>query len=160
MVLDKESSEAIRALCKAAHERRVAAARTSKPRETKPQLRIYLSSRGWGDYSSLAWVGSADTPDATILAECKTLFDTEYDVDMAYEEGRVKAAIAQAKAEYHKKAGARAEAEKQAQAVIDATPERIKKLAAACGYDPENLEDDIDHPLYWAVRSYVEAINT
>ena len=160
VVLDKASSEAIRALSKATHERRVSAARASEPRETKPQLHIYLSSRGWGDYAPLTWVGSADTPDATIFSECKALFDTEHDVDMSYDESRVKATIAEAKAKYHSQAAERAEAKKQAEAVIAATPEKVIKLAAACGYDPENLEDDIDHPLYWAVRNYVEALNT
>ena len=159
VVLDKASSEAIRALSRDTHERRVAAARASKPQESKPQLRIYLSSRGWGDYAPLAWTGSIDTPNETILEECKSLFDTEYDVDMSYNENRVKAAIDQAKAEYHKKAAERSEAKKRAKAVIATTPDEVARLAAACKFDPENLEDDIDHPLYWAVRNYVEALS-
>lgn len=42
---------------------------------------IYLSSRGWGDYSSCEWIGDITRPDADILAECKRLLTTEYDVD-------------------------------------------------------------------------------
>ena len=42
---------------------------------------IYLSSRGWGDYSSCEWTGDITRPDAEILAECKHLLTTGYDVD-------------------------------------------------------------------------------
>jgi len=42
---------------------------------------IYLSSRGWGDYSSCEWVGDITRPDDEILAECKHNLTTEHDVD-------------------------------------------------------------------------------
>ena len=49
--------------------------------ETTKQVRIYLSSRGWGDYSSCEWVGDITRPDAEILEECKRALTTENDVD-------------------------------------------------------------------------------
>jgi len=42
---------------------------------------IYLSSRGWGDYSGLEWTGDQRRADAEILAECKHLLATGHDVD-------------------------------------------------------------------------------
>lgn len=160
VVLDKKSSEAIRALCEETHNRRIAAARENKPQKEKPMLRIYLSSRGWGDYSPLVWEGCADTPNETILAECKKLFETGYDVDAVYDENKVKSLIVEEKEKQEKAEAEHAEAKKRAEAVIAATPEKIVNLAKACGYNPENLADDIDHPHYWAVRAYIEALNT
>ena len=48
-------------------------------KQTK-QVRIYLSSRGWGDYSSCEWVGDITRTNDVILAECKNLL-TQIDVD-------------------------------------------------------------------------------
>lgn len=42
---------------------------------------IYLSSRGWGDYSPVEWVGDITRSDTEIIAECKQLLITSYDVD-------------------------------------------------------------------------------
>lgn len=44
-------------------------------------VRIYLSSRGWGDYSACDWIGDITRPDSEILAECKNILTTEHDVD-------------------------------------------------------------------------------
>lgn len=55
-------------------ERRAIKARTVK---------IYLSSRGWGDYSPVEWHGDITRPDADIVTECKYLLATNYDVDNA-----------------------------------------------------------------------------
>jgi len=49
--------------------------------EAAKQVRIYLSSRGWGDYSLCEWVGDITRPDAEILAECRNCLTSEYDVD-------------------------------------------------------------------------------
>ena len=43
---------------------------------------IYLSSRGWGDFSPLEWAGDIRKPDADIMDECKKLLQNGYDVDM------------------------------------------------------------------------------
>lgn len=42
---------------------------------------IHLSTRGWGDYSSLEWSGDITRADAEILAECRELLTNGYDVD-------------------------------------------------------------------------------
>lgn len=55
--------------------------RQARDAEQTKQVSIYLSSRGWGDYSSLEWHGDITRPDAEILAECKTLLANGYDVD-------------------------------------------------------------------------------
>jgi len=52
-----------------------------KETEAAKQVRIYLSSRGWGDYSACEWVGDITRPDAEILAECKHRLTTGHDVD-------------------------------------------------------------------------------
>jgi len=44
-------------------------------------VRIYLSSRGWGDFSPVEWIGDITRPDADILAECRQLLINGYDVD-------------------------------------------------------------------------------
>jgi hypothetical protein len=53
-----------------------------KAAEAEKKVRIYLSSRGWGDFSPCEWRGDITRPDAEILAECKTLLETGHDVDM------------------------------------------------------------------------------
>lgn len=57
------------------------AKRAKKEIEDKKIVKIYLSSRGWGDYSSLEWVGDITRPDAEILRECKELLANGHDVD-------------------------------------------------------------------------------
>jgi len=49
--------------------------------EATKQVRIYLSSRGWGDYSACEFVGDITRPDAEILAECRRQLSAEHDVD-------------------------------------------------------------------------------
>jgi len=43
--------------------------------------RIYLSARGWGDYSPVEWTGDLDRPEAEIVAECQVLLARAVDVD-------------------------------------------------------------------------------
>ena len=42
---------------------------------------IYLSSRGWGDFSSVEWHGDITRPANEILAECRKALETGVDVD-------------------------------------------------------------------------------
>ena len=44
-------------------------------------VKIYLSSRGWGDYSPVEWIGDITRPDAEIIAECHSLLANGHDVD-------------------------------------------------------------------------------
>lgn len=50
-------------------------------RKTNPVKTIYLSSRGWGDYSSVQWTGDVTRPDSEIVAECRALLAAGHDVD-------------------------------------------------------------------------------
>lgn len=59
-------------------EARQAQERAERERRTR---RIYLSSRGWGDYSPVEWVGDITRPEGEILAECQRLLAEGYDVD-------------------------------------------------------------------------------
>ena len=52
-----------------------------KREQERKQVTIYLSSRGWGDYGPVEWIGDITRPDVEILAECKTELATGYDVD-------------------------------------------------------------------------------
>ena len=56
-------------------------AAAEKAAEQKKMVKIYLSSRGWGDYSACTWYGDITRPDAEILAECLKRLESEYDVD-------------------------------------------------------------------------------
>lgn len=49
-------------------------------RERK-QVEIYLSARGWGDYSPCVWRGDITRPESEILAECHRALKTGFDVD-------------------------------------------------------------------------------
>ena len=52
-----------------------------KAEEDKKQKTIYLSSRGWGDFSPVEWRGDITRAENEILAECKSLLKKGYDVD-------------------------------------------------------------------------------
>jgi hypothetical protein len=44
-------------------------------------IRVFLSSRGWGDYSSCEWVGDGTLPTAEIVKQCQSLLANGHDVD-------------------------------------------------------------------------------
>jgi len=56
-------------------------AREIKAIEQAKRVTIYLSSRGWGDYSPCEWIGDITRPDVEILAECKAELAGGHDVD-------------------------------------------------------------------------------
>ena len=68
--------------------------------EEAKKVRIFLSARGWGDYSSLEWYGDITRPEAEILAECKKKFEIGCDVDSKYNEEEVLSAIRAAKTKH------------------------------------------------------------
>ncbi len=47
----------------------------------KRTVGIYLSSRGWGDFSPVEWRGDITRQEADILTECKALLKNSHDVD-------------------------------------------------------------------------------
>jgi len=65
------------------------------------QVRIYLSSRGWGDYAPADWVGDITRPDAEILAECKARLAWRDDIDQPDQsDEEIMAKIAKARADW------------------------------------------------------------
>jgi len=52
-----------------------------KAAEQAKRVTIYLSSRGWGDYSPVEWFGDITRPDSEIMAECQLVLKNGYDVD-------------------------------------------------------------------------------
>lgn len=52
-------------------------------RERANTMEVYVSPRGWGDYSPLIWRGPADRPTGQIMAECRKMIAESWDVDFA-----------------------------------------------------------------------------
>jgi hypothetical protein len=65
------------------HPAKLAADRESKEREDVAHrtVTIYLSSRGWGDYSPCVWTGDITRPDTEILGEFRKALSRAVDVD-------------------------------------------------------------------------------
>ena len=59
----------------------VIAAERKKRAEEAKQVTIYLSSRGWGDFSGVEWSGDITRPKSEILKECRSLLESGTDVD-------------------------------------------------------------------------------
>lgn len=55
--------------------------RAEKAEIEKRTAKIYLSSRGWGDYSPVEWIGDITRPDVEILADCRALLINGHDAD-------------------------------------------------------------------------------
>lgn len=76
---------------------------------------VYLSSRGWGDYSPVEWIGDITRPDSEILSECQRLLKG-YDVDQPHQsDDEIISKITQARSTWEGKPArdaARAKAEK------------------------------------------------
>ena len=54
--------------------------RVEEERKAK-EGKIHLSTRGWGDFDSVIWIGNITQSDDIILAECRTLLNNNFDVD-------------------------------------------------------------------------------
>lgn len=78
------------------------ASHSAKAEQTRLAVtKIYLSSRGWGDYSPCEWEGDITRPDNEIIEECMALLGSGYDVDQPCQSaGEIMAKIAKARAEY------------------------------------------------------------
>jgi hypothetical protein len=59
----------------------IIAAEKAKADHERRTVKIYLSSRGWGDYSPVEWIGDITRPTNEILAECREALEKGYDVD-------------------------------------------------------------------------------
>lgn len=57
-------------------------AEATRKRELEARtVRVYISSRGWGDYSPVEWVGDITRPDSEIIRECYDRLAMAEDVD-------------------------------------------------------------------------------
>ncbi len=135
----------------------ILAARAAAAEAEANQITIHLSSRGWGDYSPVAWTGDRRRPTAEILVECQALLKNGHDVDQPNQtDDAVTSLIEAAKRKSADQETARANNAAELAAV--AVPAEAVTAYQSCGGDPENLPDEIDHPHYWLVRKYAAAI--
>lgn len=49
--------------------------------EEAQTIEVYVSSRGWGDYSGITWRGNADRPTDEVASECRRMMAESNDVD-------------------------------------------------------------------------------
>lgn len=120
-------------------------------------ITVHLSSRGWGDFSSVNWTGDRETPTAMIVAACQKLLAEGYDVD---QRNQTDEAIAAKIEDAKRKSIEREQAQSATAAELTATevPQNAICAYQACSGNPENFPDDIDDPRYWLVRHYAAAI--
>jgi len=80
-------------------------AKAQKEHESN-QVRIFISTRGWGDFSSLDWTGDRRTPTEQILSEMRSKIENGCDVDTNPTDQELLALIKKAKGEKEEKAKA------------------------------------------------------
>lgn len=130
------------------------AKQTNEKKESEALI-VFLSTCGWGDCPNLEWQGSPSTPTNQILSECKNLLTTGVDVDIPDQSDElILQKISKAKSAFEAKQAEKAERKRAAEKYIKTVPENVKKAFDECSGDPDLLPDDIDHPLYWAIRRY------
>lgn len=96
----------------------------AKAAEEAKIITIYLSSRGWGDFSSVEWRGDITRPAADILSECREALDKGIDVDNAKQTdadllAKIKAAREKRESAPARKAVAEAEEKANTKKLID-----------------------------------------
>lgn len=91
-------------------EARLAPQRAAEAEARKYTRKIYLSGRGWGDYSPVEWTGDVRRADAEIVAECRKLLDNASDVDDPQTDEQIAGKLAQARAEVEAEQGAKSAA--------------------------------------------------
>lgn len=121
-------------------------------------ISVFLSTRGFGDFENLVWRGDKNLSDDTILVACKDLFENSFDVDSKFDEQTVLASIRQAKRQHHQSLAEQSELLAKAEQLVENTPKRIQDLFLKHKGVPDNLPDDIDHPDYWALKNYADAM--
>ncbi len=87
--------------------------------QEKKMVKIFLSTRGWGDYSNVEWRGDITRPNEEILEECKTALENGYDVDFPDQsDEELLKKIVEAREKWEGKEAAKKEAETAEQADI------------------------------------------
>lgn len=120
---------------------------------------VHLSSRGWGDFSPVQWVGDISTDESAIVADCQALLASEHDADEpSQSDEKILAKVRKAKADFYAKRKADTEIYEKAKEVIANTPDGVKNAYQQAKGNPDNLADDIDHPNYWALAQYDHAL--
>lgn len=163
LVLDKDSSDKFNEIYQEINKEKELeeAKKKAEAQEIERKtIRIFLSTRGWGDYSSLEWVGTVDTPNDEIVAQAKKSLQTEYDVDNRnLTDADLYQKVQEAKQKWFENQEEKQKIKEIAQKIVDNASEAVKKAFVECKGDPERLHDDIDHPLYWSVWEYVDALS-
>ncbi|THA05534.1 hypothetical protein [Rodentibacter pneumotropicus] len=123
-------------------------------------IQITLSTRGMGDYSPVSWSGSVDVPNDQILRESRNLLNSEHDVDNKNQsDNELLGLIESAKAKFYAQKEQTLTDKKEAEEYINSVSENVIKAYNSVNGDPNKLPDNIDHPLYWAVKRYAEALS-
>jgi hypothetical protein len=138
------------------HPAKIAARAAAKDAEDN-QIRIHLSSRGWGDFSPVEWTGDRRRPTGEIVAECQAALAAGHDVDQPNQTDYAIAAMIE-KAKRDSITTQESVAGYRAEILAIAVPDDAVRSYQACNGDPERLPDDIDNPDYWLVRKYSTAI--
>ena len=90
----------------------------AKKEKEEKTIKIYISSRGWGEFSPVEWIGDASTPTYVIIAEARKLMADSNDVDSINQsDDELSATIEKAKASHNLK---KAEATAKAKEITDA----------------------------------------
>lgn len=134
--------------------------RTDLVNKMANSISITLSSRGMGDFTPVVWIGDIDTPNTQILIESKALLETGHDVDNRNQsDEEILNLIRNAKKSfYNKKEQNRKDLAWADNIIKNASPAVITAYKQCLGI-PDNLPDGIDHPLYWSVKEYSEALS-
>lgn len=111
-----DNGEGLEILTVEDYDARMAPIRKAEAELKAKTVRIYLSSRGWGDYSPVEWLGDITRPDAEIISECKQRLAAAYDVDHPNQsDDELLAKIAKARRDWETLPARRAAAEKAEQ---------------------------------------------
>ena len=134
------------------------AARQAEQKELEDnRIVVHLSTRGWGDYSSVEWRGDRRRPVKEIVAKCQKLLKEGHDVDQPEQPDELVANKVRVAIQASLERDSRRKIEEDELRNLE-VPESAVKAYQACSGDPENFEDDIDDPRYWQVRRFGRAI--
>lgn len=119
----------------AARRARWDAERAAEERAEAVKARIYLSSRGWGDFAAVEWVGDITRPAAEIEAECARLLASAHDVDTPLSAAEIAAKVAAAKDEHRAKYMERITALRARIAKAEALGDKIRSAADQAAWE-------------------------
>ncbi len=71
--------------------------RAEREEEVERAISVFVSTRGWGDYASLHWIGDGELPDDEIISRIRELISISSDVDSVPSDDELRARIAEAR---------------------------------------------------------------